>query len=83
MGLATAVALTSPSYSSSPPLKIAVYERSRRIKPIGALLSLFPNGLTALRSIDATVCYEVEQVSIPLRRSEIKNGIDCSTDEIL
>lgn len=74
VGLATAVALSSSS-SSSPP-RIAVYERAKEAKPVGALLSLFPNGLTALRSIDSAVADEVERVSIPLRASEIKDGAD-------
>eukprot|EP00581_Thalassiosira_minuscula_P014087 CAMPEP_0183718706 /NCGR_PEP_ID=MMETSP0737-20130205/11893_1 /TAXON_ID=385413 /ORGANISM="Thalassiosira miniscula, Strain CCMP1093" /LENGTH=478 /DNA_ID=CAMNT_0025948315 /DNA_START=85 /DNA_END=1521 /DNA_ORIENTATION=+ len=76
VGLATAVAISSSSSSSSSPPDVAVYERARRAEPIGALLSLFPNGLTALRSINSTVAEQVERVSIPLRTSEIKRSTD-------
>ena len=87
VGLATAVALTSssssplsPSSSSiAPPPNVVVYERSRHIAPIGALLSLFPNGITALKSIDTKVANEVERVSIPVCTSEIKNSVDGTT----
>ena len=55
VGLATAVALTSSSSSPitapSPP-KVVIYERARHITPIGALLSIFPNGITALKLIN-------------------------------
>ena len=61
VGLATAVALTSSSSSPLPssssiaapsPPKLVVYERARHITPIGALLSIFPNGITALKLIN-------------------------------
>ena len=76
VGLATAVALSPSSFSSTSPPNVAVFERARSTKPIGALLSLFPNGLTALRCINSTVADQVEGVAIPLQASHIRNSSD-------
>lgn len=46
-GLATAVALKS----QISPINLQVYERATSLRPTGALLSLFPNGMTALKNI--------------------------------
>ena len=46
-GLATAVALKSQISS----INVQIYERATSLRPTGALLSLFPNGVTALKNI--------------------------------
>ncbi len=46
-GLATAAALKS----QISPINVQIYERATSLKPTGALLSLFPNGMTALQNI--------------------------------
>mmetsp|Transcript_35670 Transcript_35670/g.72955 ORF Transcript_35670/g.72955 Transcript_35670/m.72955 type:complete len:482 (-) Transcript_35670:48-1493(-) len=46
-GLATSVALKT----QLSPINVQIYERATSLKPTGALLSLFPNGMTALQNI--------------------------------
>eukprot|EP00985_Skeletonema_marinoi_P000675 scaffold236_cov138-Skeletonema_marinoi.AAC.19 len=46
-GLATAVALKT----QLSPINVQIYERAKSLEPTGALLSLFPNGMTALQNI--------------------------------
>ncbi|KAL7470410.1 hypothetical protein ACHAXS_010648 [Conticribra weissflogii] len=64
VGLATAATL-----SLEPKLRTHVYERATAIKPVGALLSIFPNGRRALKYILG----ERKAVSFP----------DCKLDDVL
>ena len=60
-GLATAIALSKQG------IEVHIYERAREFRPIGAGLTLSPNGLRSLAAIDPDI---VEQLK--LRGSQIK-----------
>jgi 2-polyprenyl-6-methoxyphenol hydroxylase-like FAD-dependent oxidoreductase len=78
-GIATAVALKTQLNS---PINTQIYERATSLEPTGALLSLFPNGMTALQYIlgdlqttrdpKATLCDKLNEQSVPLQRTIIK-----------
>lgn len=77
-GIATAVALKT----KLSPINIQIYERAISLEPTGALLSLFPNGMTALQYIlgdlqttrdpEVTLCDILNEQSVPLQRTIIK-----------
>ena len=75
VGLATAASVAAQGGLVSAP-SLAIFEKARSIRPIGALLSLFPNGLAALRSLGHVVSDHVDNVAIPLTTSIIKSGKD-------
>mmetsp|Transcript_20714 Transcript_20714/g.33857 ORF Transcript_20714/g.33857 Transcript_20714/m.33857 type:complete len:486 (+) Transcript_20714:37-1494(+) len=77
-GLATAVALKT----QLSPINAQIYERATSLKKNGALLSLFPNGMTALQNIlgdlhtsrdpKRTLWDILNQQSVPLQQTIIK-----------
>ena len=77
-GLATAVSLKTQL--SSLTINTQIYERATSLKPTGALLSLFPNGMTALKYIlgnsqttkNARFIDILNEQSVPLQRTIIK-----------
>jgi 2-polyprenyl-6-methoxyphenol hydroxylase-like FAD-dependent oxidoreductase len=89
-GLATAVALLggggrggggagtplrqeAPSASS---LRLVVLEKATQLRPVGAALGLFPNGLAALKAISPTVHDQVLASCIPATTMYIKDAAD-------
>jgi salicylate hydroxylase len=62
VGLATAVGLYERKIQ-----RVKVYEKATQLRPIGALLGLFPNGFTALKGISSSVADEVLEVSLPYK----------------
>jgi salicylate hydroxylase len=78
VGLATAVALARRGIS-----KIQIYERASSLRPIGAAIGLYPNGLTALEYISPQVATQVQETCIPSRyfvRRDLQNRLVRETD---
>ena len=77
-GLATAVSLKS----QISPINVQIYERATSLRPTGALLSLFPNGMTALQNIlgglqtkrdpKVPLCEVLNQQSVPSQYTIVK-----------
>ena len=77
-GLASAVALKT----QLSPISVQIYERATSLKPTGALLSLFPNGMTALQNIlgdlhtlgdpKRTLWDILNQQSVPLQQTIVR-----------
>lgn len=61
VGLATSVALLV----RFPSLNIRIYERAANLRPMGAILGLFPNVQTALQHISPRVWQRIQENSLP------------------
>jgi salicylate hydroxylase len=81
VGMATAVALAHRGGLSVS--KIQIYERASSLRPIGAAIGLYPNGLTALEYISPQVATQVQDSCIPSRyfvRRDLQNHLVRETD---
>ena len=67
-GLACGIALASEG------LTVRIYERAAQLRPIGAAIGLFPNGLTALSAISEPVHRKVLDAAVELHRMRVKNS---------
>ena len=65
VGMATAVALAHRGGIGIS--KIQIYERASSLRPIGAAIGLYPNGLTAVEYISPQVATQVQETCIPSR----------------
>mmetsp|Transcript_2575 Transcript_2575/g.5519 ORF Transcript_2575/g.5519 Transcript_2575/m.5519 type:complete len:514 (+) Transcript_2575:219-1760(+) len=80
VGLSTAVGLSRQfrGEDNANNIRIKVFERTQSpLKPVGALFGLFPNGVTALRSICPQVCQKVLDSAIPVVggiHKDVRNG---------
>lgn len=72
-GLATAVALR--------PLKVCILERATKFRKVGALIALFPNGITALKSIGVQE-EQVLESCVPLKSTQRKDLRDDLVREV-
>lgn len=62
VGLATAIALRARG------VDVAILERAARLRPVGAAIGLFPNGLRALAAVSPSVHARVTAAAIQLER---------------
>lgn len=67
-GLATAIALSNQG------MKVQVYEQARELRPIGAGLTLLPNGLKALNAIQQGLVYLLEQAGSKTQTFNLKKN---------
>jgi len=67
-GLATAKALLNKGFN------VQVYERSQVLRPIGAGLSLTPNGLNSLEAIQPGIAELLKQAGSPLHKLTLKRS---------
>ena len=67
-GLATANALLNKGFN------VRVYERARVLRPIGAGLSLTPNGLNSLEAIRSGIVQLLKQAGSPLHKLVLKRS---------
>jgi salicylate hydroxylase len=81
VGMATAVALAHRGGIGLS--KIQIYERASSLRPIGAAIGLYPNGLTALEYISPQVATQVQATCIPSRyfvRRDLQSHLVRETD---
>jgi len=72
-GLATAIALRNQG------IDVQVYEQARELRPVGAGLTLFPNGLKSLNAIQPGIVELLKQAGSQTQKMNLKK----STSEIL
>jgi salicylate hydroxylase len=81
VGMATAVPLAHRGGIGLS--KIQIYERASSLRPIGAAIGLYPNGLTALEYISPQVATQVQETCTPSRyfvRRDLQNHLVRETD---
>lgn len=67
-GLATAIALRKQGF------EVHIYDRARAFRPIGAGLTLSPNGLRSLEAIDADVVQQLKRQGSQLTRFKVRTS---------
>lgn len=67
-GLATAIALLKQG------INVQIYEKARELRPVGAGLSLFPNGLNSLDAIAPGIVESLKQASSQTRQVNLRRS---------
>lgn len=77
-GLATAIALRKQG------INVQIYEKARELRPVGAGLSLFPNGLNSLDAIAPGIVESLKQASSQTRQVNLRrsNGEEIAQNSI-
>lgn len=67
-GLATAIALKKQG------IEVQIYERARAFRPIGAGLTLSPNGLRSLKAIDPDIVRKLKSQGSQIKRFKVRTS---------
>lgn len=67
-GLATAIALEKQG------IEVHIYEKARAFRPIGAGLTLSPNGLRSLQTIDSEIVAQLKSKSSQIKRFKVRTS---------